>query len=126
MKGGLEELGRTAPSRAQEREEQFGIFPFYGTLPVIAKENGASLLYNSSALIHIDLPEVKYQAPEETETDHDSEGADVCKGAPEYNEDSKNQKNNQDNHTPADIEILLGATSGNKYLRSGSKKKSNQ
>ncbi|EGG03110.1 uncharacterized protein MELLADRAFT_109598 [Melampsora larici-populina 98AG31] len=38
VKRGLQELGRTTPSQAQQRESLLGVFPIPGTLPVIAKE----------------------------------------------------------------------------------------
>ncbi|KAH9808780.1 hypothetical protein DFH28DRAFT_850941, partial [Melampsora americana] len=97
VKGGLEELGRTAPSRAQEREEFLGVFPFSGSLPVIAEEDEDTADNSSSTPIIIDLPDDKnsnLEAPEEVETDHNSEGEDSaeCAPAPDNDEDEENNK----------------------------------
>lgn len=123
VKGGLEELGRAAPSRNQEREDLLGLFPFSGTLPVIAEEDEDSEpIESSSTPIHIDLSEEDDKVPEEVETDHDSEDEDPTVAAPEYDEDTENQKDDQD----PTAEITPGASSGNKYHTSGSRKKANQ
>lgn len=119
VKGGLEELGRAAPSRTQEREDLLGLFPFSGTLPVIAEEDEDSEDNNSSTPIHIELPEEDNKAPEEVETDHDSADEDPTVAAPEYDENTENQKDNED----PTVEITPGTS---KYHTSGSQKKANQ
>ncbi|KAH9808066.1 hypothetical protein DFH28DRAFT_873394, partial [Melampsora americana] len=91
VKGGLIELGRTAPSRSQQREALLGVFPISGTLPVIAEEEEEP---PKTVLIDVE-PEATTQAtsevPEETETDHNSEADDLINQAPEYDEDVEDQ-----------------------------------
>ncbi|EGF99981.1 uncharacterized protein MELLADRAFT_112267 [Melampsora larici-populina 98AG31] len=124
VKGGLEELGRAAPSRAQEREEQLGIFPFSGTLPVIDEEDEDLADNTPLTAILIDLPDSENNdnAPEEAETDHDSEYGEFLDASPEYDEDNENQKDNPDPTT----EISLENSSSNKYHTTGSRKKANR
>ncbi|EGG04930.1 uncharacterized protein MELLADRAFT_107935 [Melampsora larici-populina 98AG31] len=92
VKGGLEELGRPAPSRARESEGLLGVFPFSGTLPVIA-EDDEDALENTTIVIDDDndnnvniLP-----VPEEANTDHDSADEKDLEVAPDYDEENENQ-----------------------------------
>ncbi|EGG06163.1 uncharacterized protein MELLADRAFT_106837 [Melampsora larici-populina 98AG31] len=111
VKGGLEELGCTASTRAQDREDH---------LEVIAEEDEESDNLNDSARpIVIDLPKEEHKAPEEVDTNHDSEG-DKSEVAPNYDERLENTED------PKDPTMTLESTSGNKYHTSASRKKANR
>ncbi|EGG09723.1 uncharacterized protein MELLADRAFT_60814 [Melampsora larici-populina 98AG31] len=93
---------------------------------VIAEEDEDLPDTNSSSTpIHIDLPEDDEVPPEDVETDHDSAGEECLAAAPDYDEDTEDQK---DDHDPT-LEIEPGkskSTASAAYHTSGSRKKANQ
>jgi hypothetical protein len=79
---------------------------------------------SSSTPIHIDLPEDDEVPPEEVETDHDSAGEECLAAAPDYDEDTEDQK---DDHDPT-MEFEPGTSNSNvsnAYHTSSSRKKAN-
>ncbi|EGG10002.1 uncharacterized protein MELLADRAFT_60767 [Melampsora larici-populina 98AG31] len=113
IKGGLLELGQTAPSQDSQRESLLGAFPISKQMPVIAEEDKDEEM-NTKV---IDLAN-----EEQEEEEGDSEGEDFQGVAPDYDEDVEDKL---DEETDSPEDTAPKATT-NPYHTQESRKQANR
>ncbi|EGF99751.1 uncharacterized protein MELLADRAFT_112452 [Melampsora larici-populina 98AG31] len=104
----------------EERKDFLGVFPFSGTLPVIAEEDEEDHTLSTTIVIDANLDDDP--APEEINTNHDSEAEFFVNGEPDCDEETKTEEP----EVEATVDTTLENTTSSKYHTTASRKHANR